>query len=99
MPWIKNFGTHSGFDSLLQHDISHQYAVHTMLKVVMFNTALKGAFYASKSLLVTLQLLIIYDIDVVYGCSHGSIFFGLRQFVWSETYSILDSDSRVVRYQ
>jgi hypothetical protein len=98
MSWIKNFGTHSGFDSLLQHDISHHYAVHTMLKVVMFNTALKGAFYASMSLIVILQLLIIYDI-VVCSCSHGSIFFGHWQFVWSEMYSILDSDSRVVRHQ
>jgi len=90
MPWIKNFGTHSGFDSLLQHDISHQFAVHTMLKVVMYNTALKGAFYASMSVIVTLQLLIMYDI--VYSCSHGSIFFGHWQFVCSEMYSILDSD-------
>lgn len=97
MPWIKNFGTHSGFDSLVQHDISHQYAVHTRFKVVMFNTALKGASYASMSLIVTLQLLIIFDV-VVYGCSDGSIFFGW-QFVWSETYSILDSDSGVVRHQ
>jgi len=43
------------------------------------------------SLIVTMQLLIIFDI-VVYSCSHGSIFFGHWQFVWSETYSILDSD-------
>jgi len=93
MPWIKNFGTHPGFDPLLQHDISHQYAVHAMLKVVMFNTALKGVFYASMSLIVTLQLLIIYDI-VVYSCYHGSIFFGHWQFVWSEMYSILDGDSK-----
>jgi len=99
MPWIKNFGTNSGFDSLLQHDIPHQYAVHTMFKVVMFNTALKGVSYASMSLIVTLQLLIICDIVVVYSCSHESVFFGHWKFVWSETYSILDSDFRVVRHQ
>jgi len=64
----------------------------------MFNTALKDVSYASMSLIVTLQLLIIYDI-VVYSCSHGSIFFGHWQFVWSEMYSIVDSDSRVVRHQ
>jgi len=65
----------------------------------MFNTALKGVSYASMSLIVTLQLLIIYDIVVVYSCSHESVSFGHWQFVWSETYSILDSDFRVVRHQ
>jgi hypothetical protein len=52
-----------------------------MLKVVMFNTALKGTSYASMPLIVTLQLLIIFYI-IMYSIIQGSIFFGHWQFVW-----------------